>query len=121
MLNCCQYLNAEPDHVKYNLIKRDPIINGLDIELNWDEEVIDLQPEFLPADTFKIDTEIGQISIWEKYEGSGAISFVNSAMCSGIHQRIINERRKAYYNYQYNRTGHPTFTGFLMNLYQNNR
>jgi hypothetical protein len=37
------------------------------------------------------------------------------------YQRIINERRKAYYNYQYNRTGHPAFTGFLMNIYQNNR
>lgn len=77
--------------LKYNLIKRDPVINGLDIELNWDEELIDLQPEFLPADTFKIDTEIGQISIWEKYEGSGAISFVNSAMCTGIHQKIVND------------------------------
>ena len=36
-------------------------------------------------------------------------------------QRIINEQRKAYYNYQYNRTGHPAFTGFLMNFYYNNR
>ena len=77
--------------LKYNLIKRDPILNKLDIEFFWDGEKIDLQPNFLPDDAFKIDTEIGQISIWEKYEGSGSISFVNSAICTGIHQKIIND------------------------------
>jgi DNA gyrase/topoisomerase IV subunit B len=77
--------------LKYDLIKRDSLLSNIKIELNWDEEVIDLQPEFLPADAFKIDTEIGQISIWEKYEGSGSLSFVNSALCSGIHQKIVND------------------------------
>lgn len=77
--------------LKYDLIKRDSLLSNIKIELNWDEELIDLQPEFLPVDTFKIDTEIGQISIWEKYEGSGSISFVNSALCTGIHQKIVND------------------------------
>jgi DNA gyrase/topoisomerase IV subunit B len=77
--------------LKYDLIKRDPIIGKLEIELSWDDESIDLSPEFLPQDSFRINTEIGQITIWEKYEGSGSLSFVNSALCSGIHQKIFND------------------------------
>jgi DNA gyrase/topoisomerase IV subunit B len=77
--------------LKYDLIKRDPILGKLNIELIWDGEKIDLNSSFLPEECFKINTEIGQITIWEKYEGSGPISFVNSAMCTGIHQKIIND------------------------------
>jgi DNA gyrase/topoisomerase IV subunit B len=77
--------------LKYDLIKRDPVLSKLNIELTWDGEKIDLNPSFLPEESFKINTEIGQITIWEKYEGSGPISFVNSAMCTGIHQKIIND------------------------------
>jgi hypothetical protein len=77
--------------LKYNLIKRDPILSKLDVEFLWDEEKIDLNVPFIPEESFKINTEIGQISIWEKYEGSGSISFVNSAICSGIHQKIVND------------------------------
>lgn len=77
--------------LKYDLIKRDEILDKLEIELSWDGEDINLQPNFLPADSFKINTDIGQITIWEKYEGSGSLSFVNSAMCTGIHQKIVND------------------------------
>jgi DNA topoisomerase-2 len=77
--------------LKYDLIKRDPVLSKLNIELTWDGEKIDLNSSFLPEESFKINTEIGQITIWEKYEGSGPISFVNSAMCTGIHQKIIND------------------------------
>ena len=77
--------------LKYDLIKRDPILNKLEIELIWDNEIVDLVPSFLPEDSFKINTEIGQITIWEKYKGSGSISFVNSALCTGIHQKIVND------------------------------
>jgi len=77
--------------LKYDLIKRDPILSNLIINVNWDGEDIDLNTRFIPEDSFKINTDIGQITIWEKYEGSGSISFVNSAMCTGIHQKIFND------------------------------
>lgn len=77
--------------LKYDLIKRDPILEKLKIEFYWDGENIDLDCDFVPTDSYKINTEIGQITIWEKYEGSGSISFVNSSMCSGIHQKIVND------------------------------
>ena len=77
--------------LKYDLIKRDPVLGKLEIELLWDSAKIDLNQNFLPEASFKINTEIGQISVWEKYEGSGSVSFVNSAICSGIHQKIVND------------------------------
>jgi DNA gyrase/topoisomerase IV subunit B len=77
--------------LKYDLIKRDPIIGNLEIALNWDGESIDLNIPFLPEESFKINTDIGHLTIWEKYEGSGSLSFVNSAMCTGIHQKIVND------------------------------
>jgi len=77
--------------LKYDLIKRDSILCNLGLDLIWDGENIELNVEFLPKECFKINTEIGQITIWEKYEGSGPISFVNSAICTGIHQKIIND------------------------------
>lgn len=77
--------------LKYDLIKRDPILSNLNIKVLWDAEDIDLNTRFIPENAFKINTDIGQITIWEKYEGSGSISFVNSAMCTGIHQKIVND------------------------------
>jgi len=77
--------------LKFDLIKRDPILKDLSIEFFWDDEKIDLGVNFLPQESFKINTDIGQITIWEKYEGSGSLSFVNSALCSGIHQKIVND------------------------------
>jgi DNA topoisomerase-2 len=77
--------------LKYDLIKRDPILSNLIIELFWDDELLDLNVSFLPENSFKVNTDIGQVTIWEKYEGSGSVSFVNSAMCTGIHQKIVND------------------------------
>jgi len=57
--------------LKYDLIKRDPILCKLEIELIWDGEIVDLNAKFLPENSFKINNDIGQITLWEKYEGSG--------------------------------------------------
>jgi DNA gyrase/topoisomerase IV subunit B len=77
--------------LKYNLIKRDPVIGNLELDFLWDGVKIDLNIDFLPSNSFRIESEIGQIIVWEKYEKSGPISFVNSAICSGIHQKIVND------------------------------
>ena len=76
---------------KQRLIKKDPIINSLRLFFYWDEKEIELNPEFFPKEAFSLETPIGEVVVWEKYDNSGSISFVNSAMCTGIHQRIINE------------------------------
>lgn len=76
---------------KLRLIKKDPLINKLSLEFYVDGKKIDLDITLQPKKSFSIETPIGEVIIWEKYEGSGSISFVNSAICSGIHQRIVNE------------------------------
>lgn len=74
------------------LLKRDPIISGLDFRVYFDGELLDLNVPFYPGDAFVADTKIGILVIYENFEQSGSLSFVNSAMCTGMHQRIINEQ-----------------------------
>jgi DNA gyrase/topoisomerase IV subunit B len=76
---------------KKRLIKKDPIIKNLDLQFYWDDEKVDLNIDFFPRESFSIETPVGEVIIWEKFDGGGPVSFVNSAMCTGIHQRIVNE------------------------------
>jgi DNA gyrase/topoisomerase IV subunit B len=76
---------------KQRLIQKDPILKSLKLQFFWEDEEISLSDEFFPKESFSLETPIGEIVIWEKYEGSGSVSFINSAMCTGIHQKIINE------------------------------
>ena len=76
---------------KSRLIKKDPIIKDLILEFYWDGVKIPLDSDLYLKDSFSIETPIGEVIVWEKYEGSGSVSFVNSAICTGIHQRIVNE------------------------------
>jgi DNA gyrase/topoisomerase IV subunit B len=76
---------------KKRLIKKDPIIKNLELEFYWDDKKVDLDINFFTKDSFVIETPIGEVIIWEKFDGGGPVSFINSAMCSGIHQRIVNE------------------------------
>ena len=76
---------------KKRLISRDPILKNLNIEFYWDDKLVDTDGEFFPKNSFSLETPIGEVVIWEEYESSGSISFVNSAMCTGMHQRLVNE------------------------------
>jgi DNA gyrase/topoisomerase IV subunit B len=76
---------------KKRLISRDPVIKNLNIEFYWDGKIIDTDGDLFPKTSFSLETPIGEVVIWEKYDNSGSISFVNSAMCTGMHQRLVNE------------------------------
>ena len=76
---------------KQRLIKKDPILKSLKLYFFWDDKEISLDGEFFPKNSFSLETPIGEVVVWEKYESSGSISFVNSAMCTGMHQRLVNE------------------------------
>lgn len=76
---------------KRDLIRKDPEISKLEIKFYWDGVEIKLPENIFSKDSYLIETPIGQIAIWEKYEGSGSVSFVNSALCTGIHQKIFND------------------------------
>lgn len=76
---------------KRDLIRKDPGISKLEIKFYWDGVEVKLPENIFSKDSYLIETPIGQIAIWEKYEGSGSVSFVNSALCAGIHQKIFND------------------------------
>jgi len=76
---------------KRDLIRKDPGISKLEIKFYWDGVEVKLPDNIFSKDSYLIETPIGQIAIWEKYEGSGSVSFVNSALCTGIHQKIFND------------------------------
>jgi hypothetical protein len=76
---------------KRDLIRKDPEISKLEIKFYWDGVEVKLPENIFSKDSYLIETSIGQIAIWEKYEGSGSVSFVNSALCTGIHQKIFND------------------------------
>jgi DNA gyrase/topoisomerase IV subunit B len=76
---------------KQRLLQKDPILKSLKLQFFWDDKEIPLDGQFFPKESFSLETPIGEVVVWEKYDNSGSISFVNSAMCTGIHQRIINE------------------------------
>lgn len=71
--------------------KTDPIISNLEFICTFDGEALDLDINFLPEECFKVDTKSGVLYVWESYPQSASVSFVNGAICTGIHQRIIGE------------------------------
>lgn len=73
------------------LLKNDPMLRSMDFSVTFDDELLDLDQRFLPADSHVIKGRLGVLAFYQSFDGSGSVSFVNSAMCSGIHQKIVNE------------------------------
>jgi DNA gyrase subunit B len=76
---------------RYSMLA-DPLCGSTELILNWDGVNLDLKQTFYPKDSFIAKTQIGTLMIWRSFDGSGSISSVNGALCSGIHQRIINDK-----------------------------
>ena len=66
---------------------------NLKVKMVWDSKSEYIVDELKP--NWSADTPIGEIMIWEKKGDSSSFSFVNSALCTGIHQKIILDRINA--------------------------
>lgn len=73
------------------LLKHDAVLSKLDFQVWFDGEQMDLNQPFYPQNAFVADTKIGTLIVYESFDHSGSLSFVNSAMCTGMHQRVVNE------------------------------
>ena len=73
------------------LLKHDEVLSKLDFQVWFDGEQMDLNQPFYPQNAFVADTKIGTLIVYESFDRSGSLSFVNSAMCTGMHQRVVNE------------------------------
>jgi topoisomerase-4 subunit B len=73
------------------LKKTDPAISKLDFICSFDGVQLDLDISFLPEEYFTVESKHGTLFVWESYSQSTSVSFVNGAICGGIHQRIFGE------------------------------
>lgn len=73
------------------LKKEDPVISNLNIEFYFDNQLMDLDVPFMPDTALSFKTKTGLFFIWEKYESGTSASFVNGALCTGIHQKIFTD------------------------------
>jgi topoisomerase-4 subunit B len=73
------------------LKKTDPAISNLEFICTFNGEKLDLDINFLPENYFRADSKHGSVFVWESFSSSCSTSFVNGAICGGIHQRIFGE------------------------------
>ena len=66
-------------------------LNNLKLTLEIDDKKIDLTKPFIPNDAILFENKHIKVWVWTDYQDSISISFVNGALCTGIHQRIVNE------------------------------
>lgn len=73
------------------LKNQDPVIGNLEIEFYFDGEKLNLNQPFLPDNALTFNGKHGMFVIWEKYENAASASFINGALCTGIHQKIFTD------------------------------
>lgn len=96
------------------LRKNDPFIGAVKFEVYFDGVLLDLNVNFIPAEHIKVETKLGQLYLWESFQQSASASFINGAICTGIHQRIMSECLVECFNHQ--RAGNFYETLFILNL-----
>lgn len=91
------------------LKKEDPVISNLTIEFVFDGQLLDLDINFIPDGALAFKNKLGMFFVWEKYESGTSASFVNGALCTGIHQRIFTDWVNEIFDYQLAHHFYDTF------------
>ncbi len=85
------------------LIQSDPLINQLKLVCRFIKDGKDIEipitTDFIVGDYVKVETPFGAVFLWESYENSGSLSFVNGSQCTGIHQKVVNDWCNDYFKY----------------------
>jgi DNA gyrase subunit B len=76
--------------LKKRVLETEDNTKGIKIHFIWDGNDIPIDTRVFQQLSYK--TKIGELLIWEKVDDSGSVSFVNSATCTGIHQKIIMDQ-----------------------------
>jgi DNA gyrase/topoisomerase IV subunit B len=76
--------------LKKRVLESEAHTKNINLEFIWGSQKQQITTTSLQQLSYK--TSIGEILFWEKEGESGSVSFVNSAMCSGIHQKIIMDQ-----------------------------
>lgn len=81
------------------LKNQDSVISNLEIEFFFDGEKLKLNQPFLPEDALVFKGKIGMFVIWNRYDNAASASFVNGAICTGIHQKIFTDWVNEIFDY----------------------
>ena len=85
---------------KQFILKNDPIISNLKLIVNVDDKPLKLAENFIPENHIRLDNkQWGTIILWEAYENSTSVSFINGSLSSGIHQKIVNDWCNDFFEY----------------------
>jgi DNA topoisomerase-2 len=75
----------------------DPVMRKVKFIAKIDNEELDLDVPFFEEDkSITIDSKVGQIIVWPSFSKSTRLSFINGQMCSGIHQKIIQDNLNSW-------------------------
>jgi DNA gyrase/topoisomerase IV subunit B len=87
------------------LVKSDPVISKLNLHghfiENGKERDIPVTAGFIPKENIVVSNSFGTVYLWEAYENSCSLSFVNGSQCIGIHQKVVNDWVNDYFKYSY--------------------
>ena len=85
------------------LVKSDPVISKLNLQgffiKDGKESPIPITAGFIPQNHIVISNNFGTIYLWEAYENSCSLSFINGSQCTGIHQKVVNDWANEYFKY----------------------
>jgi topoisomerase-4 subunit B len=88
---------------KMFLIRQDFIISGLNLKCFFTKDGVEsevpISGDFLPKECISVNTTLGTLYLWESYENSCSLSFVNGSSCTGIHQKIVNDWCNEHFKY----------------------
>jgi topoisomerase-4 subunit B len=96
------------------LKKEDPTISNLEIEFVYDGQKMDLSTPFIPDNAVCFKNKSGLFFAWEKHENGASASFINGALCTGIHQKIFLDWVNEIFDYSLAHHFYDTF--LVLNL-----
>jgi DNA gyrase/topoisomerase IV subunit B len=76
--------------LKKRVLETEKKTESINIEFIWDGKKTQINSTLSPGFSYKC--QIGELLIWPKSESTSSFAFVNSAICTGIHQKIVMDR-----------------------------
>lgn len=76
--------------LKKRVLESEKKTENIEIDFIWDGKKSKISSALNPGFSYKC--QIGELLIWPKSEMTSSFAFVNSAICTGIHQKIVMDR-----------------------------
>lgn len=84
------YLTTQMVFRKY-LLSKDAALSTTSLRFFYDEIEVNLGVAFLPEKYIEMDTALGSLIIYPSFQNATSVSFINSTITSGIHQKVVND------------------------------